>query len=180
MKWAPRTYLEGGQGYGGTFISAPSHFTASFLPGLGIVVDLPSFRFESKERVTIPMMFQDPRTGIVFIVASASSEDTAEYTPANLIHWTGHFSFHFEIRRNNNSGRSVVAVLTACAETIQPTSDIDAMLVGFEDPSRSFRRVHYVQRVIVGLEPRFGKVPHTEDACHVIGSTMPVERVCIA
>ena len=180
MKWAPQTYLESSEGYGGTLISAPSHFKACYLPDFGLVVDLPSFGFRREGRVTMPMMFQDPGTRFVYIVASASSEQEAEYSPASLSYWTGEFSLVFQARRNNTSGRSVVAILMACAEVVQPTPEMSTALAGLEDPSQSFQIMHYVQPVIVGSEPRFGRVPHTDDVCHIIESTMPVKRICVA
>jgi hypothetical protein len=180
MKWAPQSYLESGEGYGGTLISAPVHFRAGFLSRLGLVLDLPSYNFKSNDRITIPMMFQDPRTGFVFIVASTTSQEMVEYRPATLSYWTGEFTLVFETRRDNASGRSVMAVLGACAEVIQPTPENSASLGMLEQPDRIFRRMHFVQQVVVGLEPRFGRLPHTDDVGHVIDATMPVQRVCIA
>ena len=180
MKWAPQTYLESSAGYGGTLISAPSHFKACYLPDIGLVVDLPTFHFRREGKVTIPMMFQDPNTAYVYIVASASSEYEVEYNPASLSHWTGEFCLAFEVRSNNSSGRSVLAILMACGELVQPTPEMSTALARLEDPSQSFRRMHYVQPVVVGSEPRFGRVPHTDDVCHIIDSTMPVKRICVA
>ena len=180
MKWAPQTYLESSAGYGDTLMSAPSHFKACYLPDFGLVVDLLTFHFRREGKLTIPMMFQDPNTAFVYIVASTSSEHGVEYSPASLSHWTGEFSLVFEVRSNNSSGRSVLAILMACAELVQPTPEMSTALDRLEDPSQSFRRMHYVQPVIVGSEPRFGKVPHTDDVCHIIGATMPIKRICVA